>query len=508
MSFVTKVKVSDLMAATPEAGATRGTHEWAARPRYALSDYVVLLWRERRLMLIVFTVLFVLGLALAFTMKTTYPAHSSVLVRLGQEYVYEPRAGDAGRGAIPDTDALIQAETEILGSAPLKERVIKKLGLAQIYPAMATKYARSGPAEQTKIMGEAIHAIEQNLSIGAAPDTPIIRLSFKHRNPQIAARVLNTLLEEYLLYRRDVLIDPTSPALDQQRQVFEQRLAQADAAYEDFLTNNRIGDFVAEKASLSQLQAQIEQQKFQIDAQLQDREGRLGSLRSQLARTEPEVGVYRDIADGGDKLVQLRVQREDLLSRYRPESQPVREVDLQIAQLERAIAAGRTQGEGGRRIGINPVRQTVETDQIQASADVAAMKRQQAALAAQLDELVARRLRLIALEPRFQELSLDRDVLQANVRDFTVRQAQSRAAQEIAARTNDNIRIVERAVAPIRGESLKRPVAVLALLFAGFSALCAGLLRAFLRPGIPTPQSAARTLGVPVLGAARLKAAA
>ena len=36
-------------------------------------------------------------------------------------------------------------------------------------------------------------------------------------------------------------------------------LAEADAALNNFLTTNQIGDFVAEKASLSQLQAQIEQ---------------------------------------------------------------------------------------------------------------------------------------------------------------------------------------------------------------------------------------------------------
>src|SRR5690606_33907449 len=250
-------------------------------------------------------------------MKTAYPAHSSVLVRLGQEYVYEPRAGDAGRGAIPDTDALIQAETEILGSAALKERVIDKLGLSQIYPELASRFARASASEQRKIKGQAIQAMERSLTISAAPDTPIIRVTFKHRDPQVAAKVLNTLLEQYLIYRRDVLIDPTSPALDQQRQVFEQRLAEADAAYEEFLTANRIGDFVAEKASLSQLQAQIEQQKLQVEAQLQDRQGRLAALQAQLARTEREIGVFRDIADGGDKLVQLRVQREDLLSRYR-----------------------------------------------------------------------------------------------------------------------------------------------------------------------------------------------
>ncbi len=41
---------------------------------------------------------------------------------------------------------------------------------------------------------------------------------------------------------------------------------------------------------------------------------------------------------------------------------------------------------------------------------------------------------------------------------------------------------------------------------ARFTALCAGLLRMFLRPGLPTAQAAARTLDLPVLAAAPLKA--
>ena len=123
----------------------------------------------------------------------------------------------------------------------------------------------------------------------------------------------------------------------------------------------------------------------------------------------------------------------------------------------------------------------------------------------QLSSSTERRLRLAELEPKFQSLSLDRDVLQASVRDFTVKEQQSRAASEIASTTNDNIRIVSRATPPTKGKSLKKPVIVLAFLFAAFTALCAGLLRMFLRPGLPTARSASRTLDLPVLASAPMK---
>ena len=46
---------------------------------------------------------------------------------------------------------------------------------------------------------------------------------------------------------------------------------------------------------------------------------------------------------------------------------------------------------------------------------------------------------------------------------------------------------------------------VLAFLFAGFTALCVGLLRVFTRRGFTTPGSAARTLELPVLAVAPMK---
>src|SRR5262245_876599 len=111
-----------------------GQGEWASRPRYALTDFPTLLWRERFLIIAVFIVIFVLGCGAALTMKKSYEARSSVLVRLGQEYVYEPRAGDAARGAVPDTANVLESEVAILNSDALKERVVRRLTFARLDP--------------------------------------------------------------------------------------------------------------------------------------------------------------------------------------------------------------------------------------------------------------------------------------------------------------------------------------------------------------------------------------
>jgi uncharacterized protein involved in exopolysaccharide biosynthesis len=138
------------------------------------------------------------------------------------------------------------------------------------------------------------NCIGRALKIYTALYSPVIRLTYENSNPELAALVLNTLLEEYLLYRRAVLLTPTAGALDDQRRAFEQRLAEADAAYQSFLTSNQIGDFDAEKASLSQLAGQIEQQQLATDAQVKEKAGRLGAIDTELEQLSPEIGLYHD----------------------------------------------------------------------------------------------------------------------------------------------------------------------------------------------------------------------
>ena len=491
--------------AQPYGGQGGQGGEWRARPRYAPSDFVTLLWRERGLMLAVFLIIVIIGAGVAMTLKTIYPVQSSLLVRLGPEYVYTPAVGDAARGAVPEADAVMQSEVEILSSAQLKERVIQRIGLEKLFPDIGKGYDHASPDGQRLMMSKAITAMSHELKVSAAPGTPVVRLTFEHPDPVLSARALNTLLDEYLIYRRSILLDPTAP-LEAQRKAFEARLAQADEAYESFLGSNNIGDFEAEKTSLNQLQASLEQQKYTTDAALKEREGRLGALQAQEGAIAPEIGLYRDVDHTAqDKLQELKLQRENLLSRYKPDAAPVRDIDAQIETLQRAIGAGGMVGDGARRVGVNPVYQTVMTDKIQLTAEIAALGHSSEALGQQIAQVTERQLRLGQLEPQYQDLTRDRDVLQGNVRDFTVKEHESQANDAIARQSNDNIAIIERAVPPTQGKSLKRPVLILAILLGAFTALCVGLLRMYLRPGIPTPASAGRTLDLPVLAIAGIK---
>ena len=306
-----------------------------AAVRYTPQDLLAMLWRERFLMLGVFALVAGLGLAVALSLKTTYQAHSSLLIRLSPEYVYNPRVGDAARGLAPESDSVVQSESEILASAGLKARVIADIGLARLYPKLGQAYAAASPAKRQDIQGAAIKALGAGLKIATAPGDSVVRLSFNDPDPERAALVLNTLVDEYLRYRTTVLMSRDANVIGQQASDFQTRLNAADAAYAKFLSDNNISDFDAEKAALSQIYSQLLTDSYNVTAQLSEAEGRLGATAAEFGRTPAEIGLSRDLDHtAADKLITLRLQRQDLLSRYTAQAQPVQDADRQISELE------------------------------------------------------------------------------------------------------------------------------------------------------------------------------
>ena len=480
-----------------------------ARPHRSIEDLLGQVWARRWLMLAVFAALLVLGAAAVATqLKPTYKASSSLLVRLGQSYVYEPKVGDAGRGAAPSNDEVIQSEMEILGSSELKVRVIRDIGIERLSPALAAKAAQARtPADRRAVEGDAVRMLEGGLKLAAAPDTQVIRLTFTHRDARTAALVLNTLVDEYLRYRQEVLTARDLGPLEGQRKRFADELLRVDGAMTAFLTANGIGDFDAEKASLAQLYGQLLGDGASARASLSEAEGRLGATSALAARSPAEIGLYRDMDHApGDQLAKLRVELNDLLARYRPTSAPVRDKQAQVAAAEALVG----QGDGlvvGRRLGPNPVFQTLQTERNTTAAQAQSLRARSGELASELARVVARRQRLAELEPQYQDLLRQHDVLTANVRAFTQRVQDSRAQQALTAAGDDgDVRVVQRAYTPTRSASLKTPALLAAGMFAGFAALCAGLLSAFLSRGFPSAGAAERTLEMPVLAAVPARA--
>ena len=145
------------------------------------------------------------------------------------------------------------------------------------------------------------------------------------------------------------------------------------------------------------------------------------------------------------------------------------------------------------------MRQDIEGQLYAMEAEARAQRGRETALAQQRSDLRARLRRLQELEPEFRQLLRERSVLETNASNFATRAEDARARSEMLTMSTDNISSVERANVPAQGKSLRLPIAIITVLLAGLASVAAGLARGYMRRGFPTPASAERTLGAPVL---------
>ncbi|MGV9005367.1 MAG: GumC family protein [Brevundimonas sp.] len=479
----------------------RTTAYATARPRYGLLDIVGLLFRELLPMILVFVLIFALGTAAVLTLKKTYTATGKVYAGVGQEYVYQPRVGTSDRGQAPDAEAVAVSEAGMLNSLEVKQRTVQALGVETFLGSKPS----TAPAARRE--ADALKVIDAGLAVGTTPGSAIIGVSYESDNPQTAARILNAVISQYLTYRREVFQDTKTPAIVQQRQVFEDELAAADSAYETFLASHDIGDFATLKTTLAATYQTIFAERLSVQAQLNQASQRLATLEAQQAATPAQVTLQQDLnISAQDQILQLRTQREQLLSRYQPDAQPVKDIEQQIAQLQQFVATGTAVGAKEVRTGPNPIWVQTENNRLAAAADRDALAARLAVLDRQVGELRSRQALLTQIESTNATLAGDREVLTANIRDFQQRATQSRADSALVMAGADNVTVIERAQAPTRGKSLKVPLLIVVFLFAGFTALCVGLLRIFTRRSFVTAGSVGRTLEMPVLAVAPMKA--
>ena len=465
-------------------------------------DVIGLLLRETALMIVVFLVIFALGAAAVLTVtKKSYTATASVFAGVGQEYVYQPRVGVSERGQTPTADEVSQTEANILGSAEVRQRVVRALG-PRLF--QGKKPSTKSPAEQEQ---DALKVLAGGLGIGVAPSSPVVTVSYEADDPQVAARVLNAVVDQYLVYRREVFQHGDPSAIQTQRETFQNELSEADAAYDAFLRSNDIGDFATAKATLAANYQAVFTDRMSVQAQLNQANQRLATLVAQQATTPAEIALQQDLNIAAqDQILQLRTEREQLLARYQPDSQPVRDIEARISQLQGYVATGTTVGPKEVRTGPNPVWVELETTRINTQAERDSLSARLVVLNRQVEELRSRLARLTQLESENATLAGNREVLSASIREFQQREPQARADNELVRAGADNVRVIARAQPPLKGKRLKIPLLAAVFLLAGFTSLCVGLLRIFTRPGFVTPASAGRTLEMPVLAVAPLKA--
>ena len=271
------------------------------------------------------------GLAIFFA-HTVYVAQSRLLILLGGDYVFKSSSADPASAQSFDRSQIVHAEMEILSSRGVRSDALKAIGLARVYPRLAT--IPDG-------LGKGVDQLEKDLTIENIPTSNVIELKLKAEDRRVAADLLNKLVEVYQIRRSEVFkrADPT--AVSVQRDILSQRLGQIEAQITDFSSRYGFGDYTQEFNAVQAQQSLLQGQLQSLDQQIATRSGRASQLSLLRQSTPQEIQVSTDrsrstVMEGlMQNLITLQAQRREAAEKYRDGYPLIADLDARIARHAR-----------------------------------------------------------------------------------------------------------------------------------------------------------------------------
>lgn len=278
-------------------------------------EILVFYYKYRRRLLLAFALPFVFAVAVSFMPVPRFEATSTLVVRLGSEYVYQPETGATSGGQpspIPfDQDQIYKAEVAILDSSDLHQQVIQSVGLDRMYPVQPRGYVCTFLSAQldkwfpdnadASFMGQVVSVLrdrlgdgadaaltpdqkaarrlekdaeifEKHLKINLEKESSVINVSFEHRDRAVAIEVLDTLLRLYMDKRRQLYMDARSPQAKQEADATHNRVIALQNQIEQFKNDNKIYSLPDQRTQLlAQRDAVHKQMTVLSSSTLQDR---------------------------------------------------------------------------------------------------------------------------------------------------------------------------------------------------------------------------------------------
>ncbi len=474
-----------------DVGSTRSP----GRAGFTTRDLLTPVFYYGRIALLIFLIPVVLSLGLAVTAKPVFTAQSRLLILLGDDYIFRGTVNSSGPGLTFDRAQIVNAEMEILKSKDIQTQAIRLVGMSRVYPALRN---------DQQGLNQALEQLGKDLRIENVPASNVIELGLRNRNAAVSAELLNALVDLYIKRRREIFERSDVKVIREQEADLRSRLTALEARIASVSSASGIGDYSQELVTTQTRQTTLIAQLQGMDQQISQAGGREGRLDKDLKETAPVITLNTDLARSQQlealttALSAVDEQRRVAAAKYRDGHPLVAELDRQIAGLQAAVSAAPQQEAALIRKGVNPVYQDLGTQLAATRGEAAALTagRQQALDA--LNENAARLQSLIEVGPVYRELLRNRALLEGAYQDIA-RKAEDARLEGALAGAQANVRIVERAQPPSRGQTGRAIILAAGLMLGLASALSLIVVSAATSQIMVSPADAEAKLDLPVL---------
>jgi uncharacterized protein involved in exopolysaccharide biosynthesis len=300
-----------------------------------IREFITILFMRRKTILLI-TMLFAIGaILLVFFWPATYTAKGSILVK-SNRVLKSPESLEKVHLNIRKIGEYdVYSEMQLLKSTNVIERTIHHLHEKKLIFSDEEDITSKEKAIIAKIMS--------NLRIELAPKSYVLDVFLNWGDPQKAEIVLDTLMSQYISYRKEIYNPSEAETF------FEQQLSRFSTQIEEAET--RLIKLSRKSNSLSPIQSidnnlaverDLKRQLNTLHAELLDKRNSIRYLEDALA--SQETAFFGSIENEGiiasfKELQKLIIERAELLAVYHSGARRVRAIDEQIKNITKYLRA-------------------------------------------------------------------------------------------------------------------------------------------------------------------------
>jgi uncharacterized protein involved in exopolysaccharide biosynthesis len=321
-----------------------------------LRDVVAPVFRKRQMATLLFLGIFLGAILAMLLLPRKYEAEMKLLVnreRVDAVVTPNPDSPVAAAPVPVINEEDLNSEVELLKSRDLLEKVVLICGLESQEKSAweralerAEEWMRGTPTTGEARLARSVQMLENRLVVDPLKKTTLIRVSYTARDPELAARVLQTLAIRYQEKHATVhRLAGTFTFFDQETDHYRNELVIAEAQLTQFNSEEGIVSASAQKQLVLQQLSQFEAELQQAQANATEARERALALKTQARATPDRQTTQMKKVDNAQlfaqlegTLLSLELRRSEMLMKYAPSYPPVQEVENQIAETRAAIA--------------------------------------------------------------------------------------------------------------------------------------------------------------------------
>ncbi len=307
-------------------------------------DFFYIIFKRKYIIFVFFILSVLLGVFVSYFSNPVYEADAKILVKIGRENIYNPEGRGSSPLFTPNKEEQINSEIEILKNPSLLSKVVETIGVEKFITNTSfidRLFSKSIEKNEKKLFAETLFKLKKDSHVEKVPNSDVIQLSYKHSDPVLTAKVINTWIDQFFVTRLDIHVTPQSLKFYRvQSDLLKNRLKESEAMRAAFVKRYNISHPKEERKLFMKQISSLNIDLNKTISKIAQVESKINEIRNQLEKTKELITLNDAIKHSPNrinalhnKLLELKEAKNKLKMRQGEDNSLLENMETQINKI-------------------------------------------------------------------------------------------------------------------------------------------------------------------------------